>query len=147
MGLRFGSPIVPTFLPPGSAIGAVLGGDVGLVAATDTLILTSPSLAVGLWLLHLQAEYIVTGAVASDCILYAALGSAVGTFAGPIAADTELPAIATGAAGLALATILTVTTAGTIQLRGQSTLAGTVKALATTAGARAVTGLTAVRIG
>lgn len=168
MGVRFRSPFVPdapqvapvsattaagTVAGTGASIpvmlsvaSGVLGGDVALVAATDTLVLTTVALAVGTWKLAMSAELIVTGAVASDAMIWVSLGTATAVFAGPIAADGELPALAGGSLGLAFCSLVMVTVGGTLQLRAFSVLAGTVKALATAAGARAVTGYTAVKI-
>lgn len=145
MVVRFGSPFGPA-IPALQTASGVLGGDVGLTAATDTLVLTTASLAVGTWLVNMSAELVITGAVASDAMIYVAPGSATASFVGPIAADDELPALAGGAAALAFACIVTVTVAGTLQLRAFSTLAATAKQNGTVTGARAVTGYTAVRI-
>lgn len=129
-----------------STVAAVPAADVGLVAATDTLLATSPSLAVGTWLVSASAEYVLTGAVASDASLWLLAGTATCTFAGPQSADGELGALASGTLGLALSCLVSVTVAGTVQLRGRSVLAATAKKLDTGGVGLAVTGLTAVKI-
>ena len=143
--VRFGGPFGPA-IPALQVQAGVLGSDQAISATTDTLILTTASLAVGTWAIDMQAELTVTGATASDAMIYAATGSATAAFTGPIAADGELPAIAGGSLGLSLACIATVTVAGTLQLRAYATQAGTAKQYGTVTGSRAVTGYRALRI-
>lgn len=142
----FGAPFVPPPELVSPPVGGVIGGDVALVAATDTLVQTSASLAAGVWAITWDSELVVTGAAASDAMVYVQAGTAAVTFAGPVAADGELPALAGGSLSLGFDTIATITTAGTLQFRAYSTLAATVKAASTVNGGKAVTGYTAVRI-
>lgn len=146
MGVKFGSPFAPGVAGGPASAAGVLGADQGLVAATDTLVLTTASLAPGTWLVHLSAEIVNGAAALADVLINVALGTATATFGGPISADATIPAAIGQAAGLALSVIVTVTVAGTLQLRATSTQTATVKQNATAAGARAVTGYTAVKI-
>lgn len=146
MGLQFGGTngaAVGVVSPP---LAGVLGADQALVAATDTLVLTTAALAVGTWLVHMSAEIVNGGAVASDALINVALGTATATFSGPIAADGEIPGVAGQSVGLAFSCLAIVTVAGTLQLRATSVQAATVKQNATAGGARAVTGYTAARL-
>ena len=144
--VAFGSPLQASLAAASPPLAAVIGGDVALVAATDTLVLTTASLGVGTWALDVNAELVVTGAAASDAMVYVQAGSATCSFPGVTAADGELPALAGGSLSLTLSTLVVVTVAGTVQLRAFSTLAGTVKAASTVNGGKPVTGYSAVRV-
>lgn len=144
--LGFGSPAAPTLAQSNPPQAGTIGGDVALTAATDTLVQTSAALGVGTWAISFGAELIVTGAAASDAMVYVQAGTATVVFQGPTAADGELPALAGGSLGLAFDCLAVVSVAGTLQFRAFSTLAGTVKAASTVNGGKPVTGYTAVRV-
>lgn len=143
---RFGTPYAAALGAVNPPVAATIGGDVALVAATDTLVQTSAALGVGTWAVTFDSEIVVTGAAASDAMVYVQAGTAAVAFSGPIAADGELPALAGGSLSLGFDCIAVVTVAGTLQFRAFSTLAATVKAASTVNGGKAVTGYTAVRL-
>lgn len=142
----WGSPFAPSVGTVSPAQAGVLGADQGLVANTDTLVLTTASLAVGTWRVALSAEVVNGAAAVADALINIALGTATATFSGPIAADGTIPGVIGQAVGLSLECLAVVTVAGTLQLRATSTQTSTVKQNATARGALAVTGYVAQRI-
>ena len=74
------------------------------------------------------------------------MGSGAGTFAGPVSADGELPAISGGAVSLATTCLVTITTAGYVSLYIYSAVACIVKWLPTSGINGTVTGIVAVKI-
>ncbi|HUZ84153.1 MAG TPA: hypothetical protein VMU66_05625, partial [Gaiellales bacterium] len=120
--------------------------DAAVAAATNTHLIDTPSLAIGTWLLAFSAEVVNGGATAGDCGMTLAIGSAAGTFAGPVSADGELPAISGGAVSLATTCLVTITTAGQVSLYIYSAVACTVKRIATSGINGLVTGIVAVQI-
>jgi hypothetical protein len=123
----------------------VLGSNVVLVATTDTLILTTASLATGVWLVTMQAE-LFGGAIYTAAIELLAGTATVSSFGGVQTAEGS------EAAGqefdISLTCIVTITGAGTLLMHAKSTSTPTVYALGHSEYTTLpVTGYTAVKIG
>ena len=119
-------PTVPA--APTAPVQAQLAADLAVVAATLTEVL-SIQLGVGQWLV--TASLTATNGAATAAILEAELlaGTAAATIAGAHSVSSELPALSAGSRALALAALVTVTTAGTVLLEVECANACTVKAL------------------
>lgn len=123
-------------------VGATLGSDVALPAATLTTVLSITLPAAGTYDLR---GYVtgLAGAAASTVDLKLELGTATGTFVGATSASIRCPA-STQSQG-SVGALLTATAAGTVLLRCYGSAAATAKALSANGYAGAC-GLTAVRV-
>ena len=139
-----GLPAAPS--PTLSQVNGRLAANVSVAALTTTVVLTSASLATGTWLVSFSTEITNGGAAAGKADITTVLGTAVGTFYGPIMAEGELPAISGGPMGLAFTFVIVVTTAGTLQWNAYADVGCTVLQNGIN-NALPVTGYTAVKIG
>ena len=140
------APSVPLALLSG--LSGQLASDVTLTAATAVLVLTTASLAVGIWNLKASVT-VVPSATASltGCEMYAAVGTATATFGGQSA--SQAAEAVSSVLEIELDCLVTVTVAGTITITiyNNDAVAATAKASTTGTAAKAgASGYTAVRV-
>lgn len=128
--------------PPAAAYFAgVLGTNVALTSTT-ALVLTTPSLAIGTWLLEFKVGILCAGSSGVFGI-QASAGTAVATFAGSVEANSQI--VSSNWGTLSVKCVAVVTTAGTITCYGKGGSSGTAEVNGTTYSST-ITGYTALRI-
>ena len=126
-------------------VSGVLGAPVALtVANTVYTVLTTPSLATGIWLLTVTASMHDSGGSGGVCEVELVVGSATATFSGPVVAGNS-PYY--NQATVSFTCVVTVTVTGTLTIQGKSSNTGQLVANVSETFGTNATGYTAVKIG
>ena len=131
---------------PAAAVAAALSADLAVVAATLTQVL-AVTLPVGTWVVTGSLAAINGAATAGALEAELIAGTAVAAFSGAQSASSELAAVLDAPRSLAVAALVTVTTAGTILLNVECANACTVKAATPTYAFPGATGVVATPVG
>ena len=108
-GLEWGSPSLPFN-------SGVLSAPVTAVANSSTTVLTTASLAIGTWLLTVNALVAYDTAATAPVVFYLVDNTATSTFSGPQRAQGPYPDTTTTPVPVSFTTLVTVTVAGTVYL-------------------------------
>lgn len=128
-------------------ISAALAADVALTAATQAVLITTASLAVGIWNVLWEATVENGGATAGTIEVAVVEGTGVTNgWYGAASGQAELPALTGGAASVGGGVTINVTTAGTFELVVTSSVAATAKALTPTTAYQAASGIACLRV-
>ena len=140
-----GLPAAPS--PTLSTVSGVLGADVAVAAATNTLVMTSGTLAIGTWLVTWNLTVKNGAATAALASAWVVIATGTATLNGPSQADSEMPAVSTGYVALSFTTLVVVTAAATLSLYVATANASTVSVLGYgTTPATTATGYTAIKV-
>jgi len=122
-----------------------LGSPVALTAANTTYpVLSTASLAVGVWLLTVTASMHDSGGSGGVCEVEVVPGTATATFSGPVAAGNS-PYY--NQASVSFTCVVTVTVAGTLTIQGRSNNTGQLVANVSETFGTNATGYSAIKIG
>ena len=140
-----GLPAAPS--PALSVVSGVLSANVSVAGGTNTLVMTTGTLAVGTWLVTWNLAIANGAATAALASAWDVVASGTATLNGPTQADSELPALSGGYVELSMTTLVVVSAAATLSLYVATGNASTViVAPYGTTPATTATGYTAVKV-